>query len=96
MITEENSLPELPKGWVWARLEELALAPKQDIVDGPFGSDLKASEYKHIPVIMLTGFINKEVSEQARADGCFDFITKPVKRQKLIESIQRAIASARS
>ena len=53
--------------------------------------ELKTSQYRQLPVIMLTGFINREISEQARAEGCFDFITKPVKRQKLIDSIHRAL-----
>lgn len=64
----ENSLYELPKGWIWARLEELVLSPKNDIVDGPFGSNLKASEYedKGIPIIRLQNvtrnkFIKKNI-----------------------------------
>lgn len=74
----ENKLSELPKGWIWAKLEELVLDPKNDIVDGPFGSNLKASEYedKGIPIIRLQNvkrnqfikknirFINSEKAEQ--------------------------------
>jgi len=52
---------------------------------------LKALEYKNIPVIMLTGFIDKETTEQANKIGCADFITKPVKRQKLIDCINKAL-----
>lgn len=44
-----------------------------------------------LPVIMLSGFINKEISDEARQAGCFDFITKPVKRQKLLEIINKAL-----
>jgi type I restriction enzyme S subunit len=45
----------LPKGWATARLEDLTENPKQDIVDGPFGSNLKASEYVEagIPIVRL-------------------------------------------
>ena len=45
----------LPKGWVSLQIEDLTENPKQDIVDGPFGSDLKASEYvdKGVPVVRL-------------------------------------------
>ncbi len=36
---------KLPKGWVDGTASDLVLNPKNDIVDGPFGSNLKASEY---------------------------------------------------
>ncbi|MBN2441712.1 MAG: response regulator [Spirochaetales bacterium] len=49
-------------------------------------------QYSHIPVIMLTGFIDKKVSVKAKCMGCYDFITKPVRREKLIETISRAFA----
>lgn len=42
---EFNPLGELPAGWSWQPLQNLTANPKQDVVDGPFGSDLKASEY---------------------------------------------------
>jgi two-component system response regulator HydG len=43
-----------------------------------------------LPVIMLTGFIDKKVSERAKELGSFDCITKPVRRERLIEIIARA------
>ena len=59
---------KLPKGWEEAELAELVPLPKQAIVDGPFGSNLKASEYqeKGIPIIRLQNidrnlFINKNI-----------------------------------
>jgi type I restriction enzyme, S subunit len=54
-MTDTENLPELPTGWCWASLKELATDPKNDIVDGPFGSNLKASEYvdEGIPIIRL-------------------------------------------
>ncbi|EJG1862068.1 restriction endonuclease subunit S [Vibrio parahaemolyticus] len=36
---------ELPKGWVNCTPSDLTNDPKNEIVDGPFGSNLKASEY---------------------------------------------------
>ena len=48
-------------------------------------------KYPHIPVIMLTGFIDKKVSDKAKEMGCFDFITKPVRREKLKETISNAL-----
>jgi type I restriction enzyme S subunit len=58
----------LPPSWVAAPLEDVVLEPKSDIVDGPFGSNLKASEYveQGIPIIRLQNvkanrFIEKNI-----------------------------------
>ena len=58
----------LPIGWECAKISDLVLNPKQDIVDGPFGSNLKAIEYvtKGIPLIRLqnvdrNSFVNKNI-----------------------------------
>lgn len=42
---EFDKLEELPDSWEWVPLGKLMVEPKVDIVDGPFGSNLKASEY---------------------------------------------------
>jgi len=55
-VTENKSnWLKLPQGWKFLKLEDLTLEPKNDIVDGPFGSNLKASEYLDdgIPIIRL-------------------------------------------
>lgn len=59
---------DLPNGWEWKSLSYCVLNPKQDIVDGPFGSNLKASEYTNsgIPIIRLQNidrfrFIDKDI-----------------------------------
>ncbi len=44
-VVEFDKLEELPDSWEWVPLGELMVEPKVDIVDGPFGSNLKASEY---------------------------------------------------
>jgi type I restriction enzyme S subunit len=53
--TKKEGLHPLPEGWGWMQLKDLVKNPKADIVDGPFGSDLKASEYVDagIPIIRL-------------------------------------------
>lgn len=38
-------VPELPKGWLWVTLKEIGANDKNAIVDGPFGSNLKVSDY---------------------------------------------------
>jgi len=59
---------KLPNGWIKTTLKEIVLDPKQDIVDGPFGSNLKSSEYieQGIPIIRLqnvnrNSFLNKNI-----------------------------------
>jgi type I restriction enzyme, S subunit len=58
----------LPKGWVSCKMRDVVSEPKQDIVDGPFGSNLKSNEYVDhgIPLIRLqnvdrNNFINKNI-----------------------------------
>lgn len=43
--TAPNSLPELPQGWSWACVEELASDKPRSIQSGPFGSSLLHSEF---------------------------------------------------
>jgi len=59
---------QLPEGWVMALLADLAENPKNDIVDGPFGSNLKANEYTEtgVPIVRLQNikrnyFLNKNI-----------------------------------
>lgn len=70
----EFDLPAtLPDGWKWMPLEDLMDQPMQDIVDGPFGSNLKASEYveKGIPIARLQNvdrniFVHKNIKYVTR------------------------------
>jgi type I restriction enzyme, S subunit len=45
----------MSNGWHTFRLDQLVVNPKSDIVDGPFGSNLKASEYieSGVPIARL-------------------------------------------
>ncbi len=40
-----TKLPELPKDWCWASLDQLASGSRNAITDGPFGSNLKTEHY---------------------------------------------------
>jgi type I restriction enzyme S subunit len=42
---ELTQLPDLPDGWVWASIDQLAAAEASAITDGPFGSNLKSEHY---------------------------------------------------
>jgi type I restriction enzyme S subunit len=66
--TDFDELYPLPAGWQWQPLEALVRDPKSDVVDGPFGSNLKASEYQDegIPIARLQNvdrnrFIEKHI-----------------------------------
>jgi len=64
---------ELPTGWELAKISDLVFDPKQEIVDGPFGSNLKATEYveKGIPLIRL-----QNVDRNSFVDKNIKYITK--------------------
>jgi FixJ family two-component response regulator len=45
-----------------------------------------------LPVIMITGYADVSVAVEAMKAGAFDFIEKPFSMQRILDSIQRAIA----
>jgi type I restriction enzyme S subunit len=45
---DTDGLPELPVGWVWATIEQLADEGRNSITDGPFGSKLKTEHYTEL------------------------------------------------
>lgn len=50
-----NYLPEIPTGWVWASIDQIASDEKYSLAIGPFGSDLKVSDYRAsgIPLVFV-------------------------------------------
>ncbi len=58
-LARDSELPtvdfKLPAGWALVQLSDLLLNPSDDIVDGPFGSRLKATEYVEagVPIIRI-------------------------------------------
>ena len=62
---------------------------------GPSGLELQAALQRqgiHLPVVFLTGHGNVESSVRAMKAGAVDFLIKPVKREVLLDAIQRALA----
>jgi type I restriction enzyme S subunit len=64
----QQDVTRVPKGWVEGTASDLVLNPKNDIVDGPFGSNLKASEYTDTgtPIVRIQNvkrfrFIDKNI-----------------------------------
>ncbi len=66
---DTSGLPELPAGWVWVKLGTLPV----DVFDGPFGSNLKSSDYvaSGVRVIRLENIGSLEF-----IDGKESFITE--------------------
>jgi type I restriction enzyme S subunit len=56
-IQHNENLFELPSGWTWCRIGDVGEAISNAVVDGPFGSSLKLSDYDdagEYPVISIT------------------------------------------
>jgi len=72
---ELNSLGDLPDGWLWERLGNLTV----DVFDGPFGSNLKSSDYveEGIRVIRLENIGNLEFKDNKQS------FVKPEKYEQL-------------
>jgi RNA polymerase sigma factor (sigma-70 family) len=62
---------------------------------GPSGLDLQAALQREnitLPIVFLTGHATVDSSVRAMKAGAVDFLTKPVKRDILLDAIQRALA----
>lgn len=61
---------------------------------GPSGIDLQAALQRQgilLPIVFLTGHASVAASVTAMKAGAVDFLTKPVKRDTLLDAIQRAL-----
>lgn len=56
-----EGLPRLPEGWCWASTEELAARTKYSLAIGPFGSNLKVSDYREtgVPLVFVRNIRSK-------------------------------------
>ncbi len=52
---DTSELPELPEGWCWATVEQLAAQEPYALAIGPFGSNLKVSDYRDqgVPLVFV-------------------------------------------
>lgn len=73
-----NKEQNIPNSWIQVPLLDLFLDPKNNIVDGPFGSNLKASEYQDegVPIIRIQNidrsrFIDKNIQYVTREKAEF-------------------------
>ncbi|MBE9532319.1 MAG: response regulator [Proteobacteria bacterium] len=60
-------------------------------VDGSEVLDYVTKEYSTIPIIMLTGLTDINVAIDIMRRGAFDYITKPVKKAELMNTIDKAL-----
>ncbi|MDH4234535.1 MAG: response regulator [Gallionella sp.] len=49
-------------------------------------------EYPHIPVIVLTGYPDVKLAVDFMKEGVFEYLIKPVEKEKLVEVIMKAIS----
>jgi len=62
---------------------------------GPSGLELQEALQRQnimLPIVFLTGHANVSSSVRAMKAGAVDFLTKPVKRDILLDAVQRALA----
>jgi type I restriction enzyme S subunit len=52
---DTTELPELPEGWVWASVEQIASDEPYSLAIGPFGSNLKVADYREsgVPLVFV-------------------------------------------
>ena len=52
---DTTELPELPAGWVWASIEQIASDERYSLSIGPFGSNLKVPDYRDagVPLVFV-------------------------------------------
>jgi type I restriction enzyme S subunit len=52
---DTTGLPALPEGWVWASVEQVASDERYSLAIGPFGSNLKVSDYRDsgVPLVFV-------------------------------------------
>jgi type I restriction enzyme S subunit len=78
---DTSELPELPEGWCWTTVSQLVAHEEYSLAIGPFGSNLKVSDYADdgVPLVFVRNiraeqftelddkFVSREKSEELRA-----------------------------
>ena len=75
--------------------ESFDLVISDIVLDGASGIDILRhvkQSGQQCPVVMITGYPSIETAAEAVRLGAFDYIPKPVKKQALLEVVERALA----
>lgn len=83
---DTTDLPELPEGWVWASVEQVASDEKYSLAIGPFGSNLKVPDYRDsgVPLVFVRNI---------RSGNYGGEYTKYVTQEKAEELVAHSIQS---
>lgn len=95
VITSENgeeAIDALKESDISLAITDLKM-PK---VDGFGVIDYVKKHCKFVPVIVLTGYVDIEIAVSAMKMGCFDYITKPIKRDELMDVVRDALSKMRA
>jgi type I restriction enzyme S subunit len=82
-----RDLPELPAGWVWASVEQVASDERYSLSIGPFGSNLKVSDYRDtgVPLVFVRNI---------RSGNFGGTYTKFVTPEKAMELVAHSVSSS--
>ena len=69
---------------------------KMPKVDGFGVMDYVRQHCGFMPVIVLTGYVDVDLAVSAMKKGCFDYITKPIKREELLDVVRKALTNMKT
>jgi len=58
------------------------------------GDIRRIPSYMNVPIVIVSGNSGQEYFNKARSSSAFDVLSKPVTPEKLVETIEKALASA--
>ena len=64
---------------------------KMPKIDGFGVLDFVKNHCIHVPVIMLTGYVDVETAMEAMKKGSIDYLTKPIRKKDLLDAIEYAL-----
>jgi type I restriction enzyme, S subunit len=86
LALKTSGLPALPEGWCWAGVDQIVSQEKYSLAIGPFGSNLKVSDYRDegTPLIFV-----RNIRARNFTDGSIQYVSE----QKAKELRARSVSS---
>ncbi len=83
---------------IWSRWQPAVVLSdlKMPDMDGLEVLRFRNRNFAEVPLIILTAFGTVDTAVAAMKDGAYDFLTKPVDNNKVIEIVNQAVSSVRS